>query len=322
MAIKRVGSTNRVVQFRLIALCFALIFTGKLTANDIFISVTEQSLGRDFGILVGDIIEHHYIVSVPADFSLSPASLPSKGELNYWLQMVNAQYEQVSVNDTIKQYHLQFTFQTFYAPLDVRLLTIPELSIRFNSGDKVKQLTIPAWQFTMSPLKEITPRGVTVNGEDYPFMRPDLVSELITTERLERNLLILVIIIALGIAILAVLKGYLFNFSRSPFQIAYRQVNRLKKHKQDPLACFYQALQSVHQAFNGSAKQALFAHQIEGFIQQHPEFTAYQQKIHHFYQLSSDAFYADHVDSQNGFEQLLALCHQLAGAERLVLKRR
>ncbi len=63
-----------------------LLFTSPINANQIRSGVVEQSLGRDFGILVGDIIEHYYVVQVPADYTLTPASLPPNGELNYWLE--------------------------------------------------------------------------------------------------------------------------------------------------------------------------------------------------------------------------------------------
>lgn len=301
----------------------ALIFAGQLTASDNSIGIAKQSLGKDFGILAGDIIEHHYIINVPANFSLSAASLPPNGELNYWLQLVNTQHKQTFLDNTIRQYHLQFTYQVFYAPLSVKSLIIPKLTITFNAADsdRIEQITLPDWPFSMSPLKEVIPRGVNTNQVAQTFMKPDLKPMLIATEKLKRQLLILAIITVLGVIIWAILRGYLFKFSRSPFQVAYRQVNKLKINKKDPPGHFRQALQAVHQAFNNKAKQALFFHQIEDFIRAHPEFSAYQQQIVSFYQLSSDALYAEYNDSQNNFDQLLALCQQLAGAERLALKK-
>lgn len=298
-----------------------LLFTSPINADEVRIGIVEQSLGRDFGLLVGDIIEHYYVIQVPANYSLTPASLPPNGELDYWLQLINSDYELIAENDQTRRYRLHFTFQTFYAPLDVRALTIPALTVRFNAGDKAELITIPAWDFTMSPLKEIAPRGVASDSNQNAFMKADLRPTTIPTSGLQQQIWVLASSLLLLTLLWLSLKGYLFSFTRSPFQQAYHEVKKLRKYHANESA-FNQALQAVHRAFNRRAKQALFAHQIEEFVVQHPELRSYQGKIDNFYQLSAETLYSDQKKAGPGdFDQLLSLCRQLAGAEKLALKR-
>jgi mxaA protein len=70
------------------------------------------------------------------------------------------------------------------------------------------------------------------------------------------------------------------------------------------------------------AGHALFAHQTDQFIDKHNEFSGYQDQIDSFYQLSTEALYSEQkVASEKDFDQLLKLCKQLAGAEKLALKK-
>lgn len=298
-----------------------VLIISPVQAEEVRSGIVEQSLGRDFGILVGDIIEHYYVVQVPAAYSLTPASLPPSGEMDYWLQLLNSEYELIAENNQFRHYRLHFTFQTFYAPLDVRALTIPALTVRFIADDKAEQITLPAWHFTMSPLKEIAPRGVASDSNKNAFMKADLRPKTIPISGLQQQVWILSLTLLGLLLIWMSLKGYFFAFTRSPFQQAFHQVKRLRKHHHEPSA-FYQALQAVHLAFNRLAKQALFAHQVDTFVLQHAELKPYQQKIDDFYQLSTEVLYSEQkAGSLNDFDQLLQLCRQLAGVEKLALKK-
>lgn len=304
-----------------IAILLSLLFSNSLLANAERIGVVEQSLGRDFGVLVGDLIDHYYTIQIPAEYALTPASMPPTGSLDYWLDLLDAEYELLSESRQSKRYRLHFVFQTFYAPLDVRALTIPPLAVSFKAGERTDQLTIPSWTFTMSPLKEITPRGVASNSTQTAFMQPDMPPQTINTGTLQQRLWFLAGLLLVLTFLWVMIKGYLFSFSRPQFQLSLKQVKRLQKqHKHHP-ENFHQALQTVHRAFNAVAKQALFAHQIDTFIAKHPEFAAYQQQIVAFFQLSAETLYSEQkVATDEEFNQLQRLCKQLAGAEKLALK--
>lgn len=304
-----------------IVVLLLMVFAQPISAEQARIGIVEQSLGRDFGIVVGDIIEHYYVVQVPVNYNLTPASLPPNGDLDYWLELLNSDYQLITENNQLRRYRLHFTFQTFYAPLDVRALTIPSLAVRFTADDNAHQITIPAWEFTMSPLKEIVPRGVASDSTQNAFMKADLRPTNISTADLKQQIWILAVSLIILVIFWLSLNGYLFSFTRSPFQQAFHEVKKLRKYHAEPSA-FSQALQAVHRAFNRRAKQALFAHQIEDFVLQHPELKACQQNIDDFYQLSAETLYSNQKKGDPAdFDQLLILCKQLAGAEKLALKK-
>lgn len=292
-----------------------------LYAEQVRSGIVEQSLGRDFGLLVGDVIDHYYVIQVPAEYQLTPASLPPSGDMDYWLQLLNSDYSLIAENTQVRRYRLHFKFQTFYAPLDVRTLTIPALTVSFSADSKTQQVTIPAWNFTMSPLKEIAPRGVATDSAQNAFMKEDLRPITIATATLQQQIWGLAIALFILVTAWLSLNGYLLAFTRSPFQQAYHEIKKLGKY-QSQQSAFHQALQAVHRAFNRLAGHALFAHQTEDFVTKHPEFSDYKPQIDHFYQLSTEALYSEKkLGTEKDFDALLTLCRQLAGAEKLALKK-
>ena len=277
--------------------------------------IVQQSLGRDFGVLVGDRIEHHYIIEVPEAFSLSPASLPSKGDLNYWLKIVGINYHELAMLNDHKRYQLDIVFQTFYAPLDVRVLYTPTMSISFYKGDDEINITLPKWPFSMSPLKESSAAG----GEARSFMKPDLVVKAINTEALKLQVYGLLLAIFLLVVVWLVLTGRLLKSASSPFYQAARQIKALQgKHD---VADVEQAINLVHQAFNVQAGYAVFSHQIDGFLASFPEFSSNKEQITSFYTLSTEVLYGQQQATSEHLQQLIQLCHTMARTEKLALKK-
>ena len=305
--------------FNMLVLTASLLFSTTTFAETAEAKIIQQSFSRDFGVLVGDRIEHHYIVSVPAEFSLSPSSLPAKGDLNYWLRLVSIDYQEITIKNKLKTYQIDVVFQTFYAPLDVRVLSTPAIDISFYNGDKEQRVSLPAWQFIMSPLKETAQTSSTADQQLRTFMRPDSPVLVIDTDALKLQILLLGLTVCVMSIIWLMLTGRVFNFVRSPFQRAARRIKTLQK-KHD-LTKINQAIYEVHQAFNITAKRAVFSHQIDEFIGSFPEYDSNKQKITAFYDLSVDFLYGEQKAKNDYFEQLLDLCRSMARAERLVLKK-
>ncbi|HDY85417.1 hypothetical protein LCGC14_0747160 [marine sediment metagenome] len=299
------------------ALLAALLIVSASVSADI--RIIQQSLGRDFGVLVGDQIEHSYIIAVPAEFELSPDSLPSKGDLNYWLKLLSVNANEIGTQNGIKKYKLDIVFQTFYAPLDVRVLSTPEMDITFHAGDKQQKISLPAWRFSMSPLKETAPVSSKSGESARPFMKPDLPIIAINTQRQTLTVYLLTLAVVIMAFIWLVLSGKVFSFACSPFQLAIKQIKK-SKSKQDK-ANVSQAIYEVHQAFNSVAKQAIFSHQIDAFIATFPEFSRYKQQIIEFYDLSMNVLYGETQAKPEHFQQLLSLCRTMAKAEKLALKK-
>jgi mxaA protein len=277
--------------------------------------IIQHSSSRDFGVLVGDQIKHHYIIEVPEKFSLSLSSLPAKGDINYWLKIVSVKYDVLAVKNNYKRYQLDIVFQTFYAPLDVRVLYIPAMPISFYHADREINITLPKWSFIMSPLKESSAAG----GEARSFMKPDLAVKAIDTKALKLQIYALALLVLLMSLVWLMLTGRLFNTVRSPFQQAAKQIRVLQRNLDE--THIEQAFNAVHQAFNQQAGHAVFSHQIDVFTTNFPEFNSNKKQITDFYQLSIDVLYGQKQACTDHMQQLLDLCRVMAKSEKLALKK-
>lgn len=297
---------------------FFLLTISHVIAADTFpTGIVDYNLGRDFGVFTGDVITHRYTLQVPAEMTLSEASLPSVGELDYWLELISVEAAETEANNDFRQYQVTLKFQTFYAPLDVRRLQIPSFQLSFNQQDdtEVMAMTLPLWAFTMSPLKQIVAQGVNASDARTGFMKNDLSPRTIPTKNYRELSLSLAIIAAIALMIWGVLYSGRFRFAASPFATAKRRVKRLSKETVSE-SNVEKALIAVHSAFNRYAGHPVFGHQIDSLLKQYPEFEPHREKIEYFFAASSETLFSVEGQSMQ-FEQLTSLCKSLSGAERI-----
>lgn len=304
-----------------------LIFTGVFLTGlpvsaEIPSGVIKQSMGRDFGIFTGDLIHHEFTVQLPADYQIAKASLPGTGELNYWLVLQDLRVNKLDSNPQRQLYKLQLTYQTFYAPLDVRTLQIPSHLLRAHlDGDKEINITLPDWTFTMSPLKAIAPRGVGNHETTNNFMKPALppaYQPLQLRQYLVKSLAGLLVILTL---VWAFLKGWIWRRKQSPFQQAGKQIKRLQADTANELSASYAAFESIHTAFNQTAGFVLFAHQIPVFLDNHPAFADHAPEIRDFFRQSDAIMFGQQTEKRPSLKTLSRLASQLSRAETLNLAR-
>ena len=272
--------------------------------------VTNSLLGRDFGILVGDVISHQYTIITPKSFSLNSSSLPSEGKLNYWLEL-NKVTSSVSSNDQTNRYTLSFDYQTFYAPLDVHHLVIPAIELSFSKDKKISTLTIPAWSFISSPLKELTPSG----GDTSDFMQVDIAPEKIDLASKRYSIYVLIALFALLFLLWLYLAGHIALWSNSPFHVARHQINKLNKQSSDTSVA---AIQALHCAFNNRAGHIVFTHQLDLFLEQQAQFDVLSTEINDFFQLSDQIIFMGHHADESIHLYLITLCRQLAAVDKVV----
>lgn len=281
--------------------------------------IIQLDQGRDYGILVGDVIHHHYLIKVNSNYSLSLSSLPVKGELNYWLDLNNVKFASKQQGDKTL-YRLTLSYQTFYAPLDVRRLIIPSQELVFsNDNNERVSLALPDWSFTMSPIKEITPSGVGNEDATAGFMKADISPFLLDTAHYKTPMLIYAVLASVSILLLTYFSGWLPLSNASPFTKAKRQLKpylRRRELSQDDIEA---ALQACHDAFNQRAKHTVFASQINAFLIEHPQFCSHKQAIEAFFEQSRQVFFfAQKADSQR-VKDCYQLCKQLSAADKVSL---
>lgn len=299
-------------------MCVGLLLAGLPASAENFSGVIKQSLGRDFGIFTGDMIQHEFIMQLPSGYQISEASLPVAGDLNYWLTLQDIEIKHLDNSEDRQLFQLTLMYQTFYAPLDVRRLEIPAQSLRAHTkGEDEISIMLPSWQFTMSPVKEVAQRGVGNNESTDTFMKPALPPAYRSTN-LQKNLLAGLSVSAVCIALLwAHLHGGLWRRQQSPFQQANRKIKRLQaKGTNDASACFA-AIALIHRAFNQAAGYALFSNELPVFLENHPDFARHASEIEEFFRQSDAVIFGQRSEMMPSLKTLRQLSHQLSRAETL-----
>ncbi len=279
-------------------------------------TLLQQDQGRSYGIMVGDMIHHRFLVEVKAPFSVIQSSLPQAGELTYWLELRDVSVSSKESDDTTL-YLIDLKYQTFYAPLDVRSLNIPAITLDFSAGEQRAQLRLPDWDFTMSPIKEITPSGVGNENDVAAFMKAAIAPRNHALGELKQRAIVLTLAAAVTVILLLWINGLLPKLGQSPFTYAAKQIRRRKrgglKSNDDYLAC----LQAVHQAINRRARTTVFASQLDDFLIQFPQFGGLRQELSHFFQQSRAAFFLDMQPGESLIQDCLNLCRQMAAADKV-----
>ncbi|MCX7099739.1 MAG: nonribosomal peptide synthetase MxaA [Methylococcales bacterium] len=259
---------------------------------------------RPFGYVNGDEISQRILFETRPGISLERASLPGKGPLNRWLNLNDIRVSQADD----QHYQIDLRYQIFYAPLEVKALTLPSFELQLNQGEQRLSQTVPAWTFTLSPLRELVVRQ-TEQGE---YMRPDSLPPLLNTRPALYGLLASVLIaLALAVA-LAWQYGYLaFNGRRRLFKKALRTVSGISKSDMAT------GLQALHHCLNTLNGQPLFVHQLADFYQRHPHYQSLHAQWLWFFNYSNRFYFSPGMTVVSGdIQQLKTLCQLARSIER------
>lgn len=262
------------------------------------ISRFEFQTPRPFGYVIGDEIRHRLVIETRQDVKLNPDSLIKPGALNRWLNLNKLEV----VNDADHgELVLDLYYQAFYAPNEVKMLTVPSFTLRFNQSGKIIEQIVPEWHFTLSPLKELAVRK-DEDGLDY--MRPDA-----QPLPLSSNQQWLAVYASLSLAgITGVYLVYLYGFFPLwPKQRVFkRALGELSRTSPSDLP---RGLAVVHHAFNVLNDQPLFKHRLAGFYESHAEYQTAAEQIDWFFNFSNAVLFAGKQDfAPDDWQKLLELC--------------
>ena len=181
-----------------IVLILVLSLLGCSGSIDEPVSYFNVETPRPFGYVNGDEIPQRIVIETRSGISLQTGSLPAKGQINRWLNL-----NQVTVKQSGQRYEIDLRYQVFYAPLEVKSLTLPGFTLQLSQGEKSISQNVPAWTFTLSPLRELVVRQ-TEQGE---YMRPDSPPSLLANTQALYGLAA-----SLAVAVLiAAYLGYLYG---------------------------------------------------------------------------------------------------------------
>jgi len=286
-----------------ILLIMVLSLLGCSGSIDEPVSYFNVETPRPFGYVNGDEIPQRIVIETRSGISLQTSSLPAKGQINRWLNL-----NQVTVKQSGQRYQIDLLYQVFYAPLEVKSLTLPGFTVQLSQGEKSISQNVPAWTFTLSPLRELVAR----QSEQGEYLRPDSPPPLLANTQALYGLSASLTVAALTAAYLGYLYGCFPNrLRRTVFKRALRKLAGLSKTDME------QALTIVHQALNSLNGQPLFLNRLGEFYRRNPQYLQINSQLAWFFNYSNRYFFSDGMIAvAQDLQQLKELCEQCRKIER------
>jgi mxaA protein len=298
------------INARVIAFVMLLI-AAPLQSSEAGIRSLQVREPRNFGYFVGDIFERRIELLVDHNDALLPASLPSVGQVTYWLDLLRTDVRESRADDGTL-YTITLVYQNFYVPLDAHKLVVPEWPLRVGTDTAI----IPTFTFTGAPIRELFPEKSGETADT--FLQADAKATPIGLGWLPfgAGLSMAVALFAL----LALARHHAWWPFRlrpdRPFTRAARMISSLSGDSSDPV--YRDALLAMHRAFDATDHRRVLAADIGGFVARHPQFEASRGGIEEFFRNSREIFFGG-TSGRYAFlplQSIKSLAGELARGER------
>src|ERR1051325_8079014 len=223
------------------------------------------------------------------------------------------QFRDIRLRETqsadVVRYRLTLSYQVFTRSNFAQKIALPQETLKLSNAGKAISVTIPAWQFRVSP--------IATHGEAYieqdlsPYRGPMLV-EFGYLKPLFAASLGLVLISLFGLIYMHGDAAW-FPGMGGPFAASYRNISSLPESPQD----LQGGVASIHRAFRLTFGETLFPQGLDMFIEKHPAFLCIKPEIDSFFELSNQLLYgeADQQQSRH-MQELLEFCARCRDCER------
>jgi mxaA protein len=257
---------------------------------------------RTFGYVLGDKIRRELRFRVRSGYRLDTASLPRAGRLDRWLELAEPELRVESAGNG-RRYRLVLTYQVLNAPRSPAAVTIPQQDLRLVGEGPAVTTLMPSLEITVAPLTSaLGPKELSGSA-----LQPDRRPAPLPVEARQARLA------WTGTALLALLlfaawrRSYTAAIARRnlPFANALRRLKRLPAA--DAPADPETGLRIVHEALNRTAGRAVFAHNLEEFLAQRPEFASLRGDFARLFVASGRVFFADAATGAEARSELSAL---------------
>jgi len=280
----------------ILLICAFLIGCSGLSSQPI--SHFELQTPRPFGYLIGDEIRHRVVVETRKNMTLNPNSVPRQGEVNRWLNLNNVKIETDSeTGDTV----IDLVYQAFYAPNEVKMLAVPSFILQFNQAGKTVEQAVQAWNFTLSPIKELAGRK---DEDGLNYMRPDALPVPLSNQEQWLRIYASLTLGLFTAGYLSYLYGYFPVWpKRRIFKRAASELSRLSERELE------RGLAVMHHALNTLNGRPLFKHRLIEFYQAHPEYRRAEESMEWFFKFSNQVLFAGKKDiNPEDWRKLNDLC--------------
>lgn len=287
--------------------------------QDARVTLFELRAPRAYGVLTGDKVHQQLRLAVERPYRLQRSSLPPSQWVNSWLELQGLKFRETRQKN-LYHYVITLNYQIFATPRLVTLDVIPGFELRFTGNHDNFAVKVPDWVYSISPL--LKPEPLVKNVWDIP-VRADAPPLLIDNTRPTYAFALF----ASLSAILGVYWLYLYSIwpfrrrDKAPFAQACRALNRLARGKDDEQT-LREGFRTVHQAFNQTAGEVVFAEHLERFFAQRPTFASLRAGIEAFFGNSRQVFFGGGAAPRASGVDLVwlkSLCRQCRLAEQGML---
>lgn len=264
---------------------------------------------RHVGYLLGDRVPRTVVVEHDPRWSLQATSLPEPGPQAYWLELRGVD-TRTRIEGARAITRIELDYQNFYAPIAVRQMQLPALSLQWVKGEERVAVKFPKWAFTTAPLREVSSLR-TGQGESWLELRPDREPPVQPLQPLWRHLAVTASL-ALLAAVLLCWQASVFPFHRRPRR-PFADAARVLRRNRDDLASQYRQL---HAAFDRSAGRVLMAEDVDEFLHRNPHFEPHRQAIKDWFESSRRLFFGTGTAEAEAHRHTLQLAQALSRVER------
>lgn len=273
---------------------------------------------RAFGYFIGDKLERVFELGTGPGEELDLSSIPRPGPLNYWLELASSNVESEADGDGTL-YKLTLVYQTFYAPLDPRKLTIPGFTLTIKNAQATREVQVRDFGFITSPIRQLFAAASQSSGSAVE-VQPDAVAPRLVTGTERTALLISTATALLSLVGLAWHNAWwpFHKRPQRPFTDAARFIRSNAETLSGPRG-YRAALLKLHRAFDLAAGRRVLADDVAQFLSEHPEFAPYGDEVRKLFASSRRAFFANEVEqarAQMPLPALAELSQHLSVAER------
>ncbi len=296
---------------KLLIACLLMLSSFPASAAEKLYDIRVHNPERSIAYVVGDIIKRAVELDVRHPAELVPSSLPAAGVERNGIELREISISQ-RASSAATHYRLEFSYQVFTRGDFAKRIELPAETIQIAGSGKPSAITIPAWQFKVSPLANY---GETYIEKD---MSPYRVPLLVDSSVLKPVLALFIVMMLVAVGGLTYLHGdeAWFPGMGGPFAASYRKISNLPDSADGLLA----AATSIHEALNKTLGENVFSQNLDQLFQHKPAFRSLEQEITSFFALSNHLLYDLTVDRQAlmRLSDLQEFCKNCRDCERAI----
>jgi mxaA protein len=261
-------------------------------------SVESSTVDRAYGYFVGDVVVVSHHLTLPASTTIATDSLPPAGRDGGWFELLRRE---------VKGTQLVMAYQVTNAPKAVRVAFTPKHTVKALTGAQTTDIVLPSLAVAISPLS----LNEAFDRAGMEAMRPDRATPVRGTAATSQRLALWAGLALFGGLYLAHLRfGPFWGRRGLPFAASRRPVRKALRSQ-----TVRDAIRSLHTAFDATAQRAVFATDVERFLQRHPHFAALRADIDAFFSMSQGAFFGGDTQAPANHAWLAAFADRMAHAE-------